>query len=75
METDPYEDPALNPGFVRSTKEYLKQANQKDVLKQIQREEQEALKNPDRDNVSSGMSFMEQVQRRKQEDKEKEGRN
>ena len=24
---DPYEDPDLQPGFVRSTKEYLKQSN------------------------------------------------
>ena len=31
IETEPYEDPSLNPGFVRSTREYLRQANQKNV--------------------------------------------
>lgn len=36
IETEPYEDPSLNPGFVRSTKEYLKQANQKSVQREIE---------------------------------------
>jgi len=64
-EKEPYEDPDLNPGFVRSTKEYLKQANQINVQRDIERQEREILKNIGSskveqvsDGVSSGLSFM-----------------
>lgn len=63
---DPYEDPALVPGFVRSTKEYLKQAHIFTIQKQLKKEEEVALKralskkgSQDQfDGMSSGMSFM-----------------
>lgn len=38
METEPYEDPSLDPGFVRSTKVYLKEANLINVKREILRE-------------------------------------
>ena len=38
METEPYEDPKLDPDFVRSTKSYLKEANLINVKREILRE-------------------------------------
>ena len=35
---EPYEDPKLDPGFVRTTKDYLKDSLKKKVEKQIRRE-------------------------------------
>ena len=43
MVPEPYEDPSLDPGFVRSTKQYLKQSHIKKVQAEIKREEREAL--------------------------------
>ena len=37
--TEPYEDPGLNPGFVRTTKDYLKQSHINKVEQDILREE------------------------------------
>ena len=59
-----YVDPNLNPDFVRSTKDYLKQKNQKDVRDRLKREEMEALsKTMQSDNISqpgmsSGLSYL-----------------
>ncbi len=50
---EPYEDPALDPGFVRSTKEYLKQANQQSVIREIKQEEEAVLKNLDKVSIDS----------------------
>lgn len=44
LNPEPYEDPSLVPGFVRSTKEYLKQANIYTIQRQLKQEEEIALK-------------------------------
>ena len=41
---EPYEDPALDPGFVRSTKEYLKQAHLYTIQNHLKKEGELALK-------------------------------
>lgn len=41
---DPYEDPSLVPGFVRSTKEYLKQANIYTIQRQLKNEQDDILR-------------------------------
>lgn len=38
-ETEPYEDPSLNPGFVRTTKEFLKQSHLYTIRDGLKREE------------------------------------
>ncbi len=48
---EPYEDPSLDPSFVRSTKEYLKQANQHSVIREIKQEQEAVLKNLDKVSV------------------------
>ena len=48
MDTEPYEDPKMQPDFVRSTKNYLKEANLINVKKEIKREQEEAIRNPDK---------------------------
>lgn len=61
---EPYEMASLDPGFVRSTKNYLREANLMNVKRELKKEEEEALRCPDvvpdRDAaLSSGLSFME----------------
>ena len=50
---EPYEDPSLDPGFVRSTKQYLKQSHIKKVQADIKREEREALNVSKNDDMKS----------------------
>ena len=57
LDTEPYADPSLDPGFVRSTKEYLRQAHQLSVQREIKLEESLAVSNLDERNTS-GMSFL-----------------
>lgn len=68
---EPYEDPSLDPGFVRSTKQYLKQSHIKKVQAEIKREEREALnvsrnddKLSDRELFTSALSFMDKQKER-----------
>ena len=63
---EPYEMASLDPTFVRSTKNYLKEANQMNVKREIKREEEEALNCPDKPvdrdaALSSGLSFMKKM--------------
>ena len=44
MGPEPYEDPSLQPGFVRTTKDFLKQSHLNDVNAKIKKEADEALK-------------------------------
>ena len=68
---EPYEDPSLDPGFVRSTKQYLKQSHIKKVQAEIKREEREALNvsrnddmGSDRELFTSALSFMDKQKER-----------
>lgn len=68
---EPYEDPSLDPGFVRSTKQYLKQSHIKNVQAEIKREEREALNvsrnddmGSDRELFTSALSFMDKQKER-----------
>ena len=64
---EPYEMASLSPGFVRSTRNYLREANLINIKRELKREEAEAVKNPDmvtdRDAVlESGLSFMKTLE-------------
>ena len=69
---EPYEDPSLDPGFVRSTKQYLKQSHIKKVQDDIKREERDALNiskcnddlGTDRELFTSALSFMDKQKER-----------
>lgn len=58
---------ALDPGFVRSTKSYLTEANLVNIKRELKIEEEEAMRNPDKVSdrnavLSSGMNFMKTLE-------------
>lgn len=62
---EPYEDPSLEPGFVRTTKDFLRQSLIKQVEAKIRKEELQAMNqscNIQSGDLSSGLSFFQNQQ-------------